>query len=182
MNDLDEWAPEGALNAVGQPEKILRYQESAYVGMREWVCYTPSRVAPQELMYSCPSRDWDKSFFIANFKKGCITMSAEKIIPYKIYLTENEMPSQWYNVRADMKIKPAPLLNPETLKPMTYEDLRPVFCDELIKQELDENTAYIDIPQEILLFQQILFRKVYIYFISLSYGLADNGTGTQRYP
>lgn len=68
-------------------------------------------------------------------------MNEEKKIPYKIYLTENEMPTQWYNLRADMKIKPAPLLNPETLKPMTYEDLRPVFCDELIKQELDENTA-----------------------------------------
>ncbi len=59
------------------------------------------------------------------------------------------MPKQWYNVRADMKNKPAPLLNPATLKPMEYEDLRPVFCDELIKQELDDVTAYIDIPQEI---------------------------------
>lgn len=82
-------------------------------------------------------------------------MNEEKKIPYKIYLTENEMPTQWYNLRADMKIKPAPLLNPETLKPMTYEDLRPVFCDELIKQELDENTAYIDIPQEILDFYKM---------------------------
>lgn len=70
-------------------------------------------------------------------------------IPYKIYLEESEMAKQWYNVRADMKNKPAPLLNPETLKPMTYEDLRPVFCDELIRQELDEDTAYIDIPKEI---------------------------------
>ena len=82
-------------------------------------------------------------------------MSEEKKIPYKIYLEENEMPKQWYNVRADMKNKPAPLLNPETLKPMSYEDLRPVFCDELIKQELDENTAYIDIPQEILDFYKM---------------------------
>ncbi|MDO4295428.1 MAG: TrpB-like pyridoxal phosphate-dependent enzyme [bacterium] len=70
-------------------------------------------------------------------------------IPYKIYLEEEEMPKQWYNVRADMKNKPAPLLNPATLKPMSYEDLRPVFCDELIKQELDDDTPYIDIPQEI---------------------------------
>ena len=76
-------------------------------------------------------------------------MSEEKKIPYKIYLEESEMPKQWYNVRADMKNKPAPLLNPATLKPMEYEDLRPVFCDELIKQELDDVTAYIDIPQEI---------------------------------
>ena len=74
---------------------------------------------------------------------------SEKIIPYKIYLSEDEIPKQWYNVRADMKNKPAPLLNPATLEPMSYEDLRPVFCDELIRQELDDTTAYIDIPQEI---------------------------------
>ncbi len=74
---------------------------------------------------------------------------SEKTIPYKIYLEESEMPKQWYNVRADMKNKPAPLLNPATLQPMTYEELRPVFCDELIKQELDDTTPYIDIPQEI---------------------------------
>lgn len=73
----------------------------------------------------------------------------ENKIPYKIYLEENEMPTQWYNVRADMKNKPAPLLNPGTLEPMSFEDLRPVFCDDLIKQELDDNTAYFDIPQEI---------------------------------
>ena len=76
-------------------------------------------------------------------------MSEEKKIPYKIYLEEDEIPRQWYNVRADMKNKPAPLLNPATHKPMTFEDLQPVFCDELIKQELDDTTAYIDIPQEI---------------------------------
>ena len=74
---------------------------------------------------------------------------SEKTIPYKIYLEESEMPKQWYNVRADMVNKPAPLLNPATLQPMSYEDLRPVFCDELIRQELDNDTAYIDIPEEI---------------------------------
>ncbi len=74
---------------------------------------------------------------------------SEKKIPYKIYLEESEMPKQWYNVRADMKNKPAPLLNPETLKPMAYEELREVFCDELVKQELNDTDAYIDIPQEI---------------------------------
>ncbi|MCI9315339.1 MAG: TrpB-like pyridoxal phosphate-dependent enzyme [Lachnospiraceae bacterium] len=74
---------------------------------------------------------------------------SDKTIPYKIYLEESEMPKQWYNVRADMKNKPAPLLNPETLKPMTFEELRGVFCDELVKQELNDTDAYIDIPQEI---------------------------------
>ena len=72
-----------------------------------------------------------------------------KDIPYKIYLEESEIPKQWYNVRADMKNKPAPLLNPATLKPMTAEELSQVFCEELVKQELDNDNAYIDIPQEI---------------------------------
>lgn len=75
-------------------------------------------------------------------------MSQNKI-PYKIYLSESEMPRQWYNVRADMKNKPAPLLNPGTLKPMTAEELGGVFCEELVKQEMDDTTAYFDIPQEI---------------------------------
>lgn len=73
----------------------------------------------------------------------------KRTIPYKIYLEEDEMPKQWYNVRADMKNKPAPLLNPATQKPMSFEDLQPVFCDELIRQELDNTTAFIDIPEEI---------------------------------
>jgi len=73
----------------------------------------------------------------------------KKTIPYKIYLEENEMPKQWYNVRAHMKNKPAPLLNPATQKPMSFEELQPVFCDELIRQELNDTTAYIDIPEEI---------------------------------
>ena len=73
----------------------------------------------------------------------------EKEIPYKIYLEESEMPKQWYNVRADMKNKPAPLLNPADMKPITAEALSEVFCDELVKQELDETNAYIDIPEEI---------------------------------
>lgn len=73
----------------------------------------------------------------------------EKNIPYKIYLEENEIPKQWYNVRSDMKIKPAPLLNPGTLEPLKAEELAPIFCEELIKQELDNDTAYIDIPEEI---------------------------------
>lgn len=72
-----------------------------------------------------------------------------KEIPYKICLEENEMPKAWYNLRADMKNKPAPLLNPETKKPMTPEELGVVFCDELVRQELDDTTPYIEIPQEI---------------------------------
>ena len=75
-------------------------------------------------------------------------MTFEKI-PYKIYLTEDEMPKNWYNVRADMKTKPAPLLNPATGASMGFDDLRPVFCDELIRQELDNDTREIPIPQEI---------------------------------
>jgi tryptophan synthase beta chain len=76
-------------------------------------------------------------------------MSEAKKIPYKMYLEENEMPKQWYNVRADMINKPAPLLNPGTGKPMKPEELSAVFCDELIKQELDNENRYIDIPEEI---------------------------------
>ena len=74
---------------------------------------------------------------------------SEQKIPYKIYLSEEEMPKYWYNVRADMKNKPAPLLDPATKQPMTFDELRHVFCDELVNQELDETTAYIEIPQEI---------------------------------
>ena len=76
-------------------------------------------------------------------------MAARKEIPYKIYLEENEMPQAWNNVRADMKNKPAPLLNPGTLQPMTAQELEGVFCADLVQQELDDTTAYIPIPQEI---------------------------------
>ena len=74
---------------------------------------------------------------------------SEKAIPYKIYLEENEMPRQWYNVRADMKNKPAPLLNPGTLEPMTAQELEAAFCKELVQQELDDVHPYIDIPEDI---------------------------------
>ena len=82
-------------------------------------------------------------------------MSTEKTIPYKIYLEESEMPKQWYNVRADMKNKPSPLVNPGTGKPMSEDELSQVFCRELAKQELDDTTPYIDIPQEILDFYKM---------------------------
>ena len=76
-------------------------------------------------------------------------MKTETNIPYKYYLEESELPTAWYNVRADMKNKPAPLLNPGTLQPMTAKELDGVFCDELVQQELDDTTAYIPIPDEI---------------------------------
>lgn len=76
-------------------------------------------------------------------------------IPYKIYLNESEMPKAWYNLRADMKQKPAPLLNPDTHQPMKAEELAGVFCEELIAQELDNDTAYFEIPEEIRAFYKM---------------------------
>ena len=70
-------------------------------------------------------------------------------IPYKIYLAENEVPTKWYNVRADMKKKPAPLLNPGTGQPLTIEEMNPIFCEELNKMELDNDTRWFDIPDEV---------------------------------
>ena len=84
--------------------------------------------------------------------KGVAKMTEKmknKEIPYKIYLSEDELPAQYYNVRADMKTKPAPLLNPETLRPLKAEELEPIFCRELVRQELDNDTKFIDIPQKI---------------------------------
>lgn len=76
-------------------------------------------------------------------------------IPYKIYLSEEEMPRSWYNVRADMKNKPAPLLNPQTFNPITEEELEQVFCKDLVQQELNETDRHIPIPQEILDFYKM---------------------------
>ena len=95
---------------------------------------------------------------LAQYSKSAVkerSFKMEKNIPYKTYLNEDEMPKQWYNVRADMKNKPAPLLNPATHKPMTAEELSAVFCKELVAQELDNENAYIDIPQEILDFYKM---------------------------
>ncbi len=80
---------------------------------------------------------------------------AQREIPYKIYLEESEMPRDWYNVRADMTKKPAPLLDPATCKPITAEALGKVFCEELVKQELDDTNRYIPIPEEILNFYKM---------------------------
>ncbi len=76
-------------------------------------------------------------------------------IPYKTYLAENELPRAWYNVRADMQKKPAPLLNPATHQPCTAEELERVFCRECVKQELDTTTPYIPIPQPVLDFYKM---------------------------
>ena len=78
-----------------------------------------------------------------------------KKIPYKIYLHEEEMPKFWYNLRADMKTKPAPLLNPATHQPVTFDELKAVFCDELVRQELNDTDREIPIPQEILDFYRM---------------------------
>ena len=80
---------------------------------------------------------------------------SENKIPYKTYLDENEIPQAWYNLRADMKVKPAPLLNPGTGKPLSAEELTPIFCEELVKQELDNDTAFFPIPQDILNFYKM---------------------------
>ena len=99
-------------------------------------------------------KTWNRLRLYQHFQKGKRIMS-EKKIPYKIYLREDELPKKWYNVRADMKNKPAPILNPQTLEPITFDELRPVFCDELVKQELDDTTPYFDIPDEIVEFYKM---------------------------
>ena len=96
----------------------------------------------------------------------------KETIPYKIYLAENEIPTQWYNVRADMKNKPSPLLAPDTGNPLSIEDLKPIFCEELCRQELDNDTAYFDIPKEILDFYR-MYRPsplVRAYFLEKALG------------
>ena len=72
-----------------------------------------------------------------------------KKAPYRLYLSEEEIPKQWYNLRADMKELPDPMINPATMKPAVEEDLYPVFCKELAHQEMDNETRYVDIPDEV---------------------------------
>ena len=76
-------------------------------------------------------------------------------IPHRLYLTEDQMPRQWYNLRADMKAQPDPMLNPGTLQPMAEEELYPIFCKELAHQEMDGVTRYVDIPEPILDFYKM---------------------------
>ena len=116
------------------------------------------------------------SLFLPNFAAKCkLSNQNNKMkteVPYKIYLDESEIPTQWYNVRADMKNKPAPLLNPATLQPLTMDDLRPIFCEELNKQELDNDTPYFDIPEEIQKFYR-MYRPsplVRAYFLEKALG------------
>ena len=71
-------------------------------------------------------------------------------IPHRLYLTEDQIPKQWYNLRADMKEQPDPIINPGTMKPAQVEDLYPVFCEKLAQQEMDAETRYVDIPEEVL--------------------------------
>ena len=111
------------------------------------------------ILHPVPAKQRDRFFIAATYlfriqshmkkEKQEVMKMAEQKIPYKIYLSEEELPKFWYNVRSDMKNKPAPLLNPGTLEPMTAEELGVVFCDELVKQELDDQTAYFEIPKEI---------------------------------
>ena len=72
-----------------------------------------------------------------------------KHAPHRLYLTEDQIPKAWYNLRADMKEKPEPMLNPATGKPVSEEDLYPVFCKELAHQEMDNDTQFIEIPAEV---------------------------------
>lgn len=76
-------------------------------------------------------------------------------VPYRVYLSEKEIPRQWYNLRADMKENHDPYINPGTMKPAKTEDLYPVFCEELAKQEMDSKTRYVDIPDEVMEFYKI---------------------------
>ena len=97
---------------------------------------------------------------------------SESDIPYKTYLTENELPTAWYNMRADMKVKPAPLLNPATLKPVTAAELEHVFCRELVRQELDDTTQFVPIPDEVQKFYR-MFRPsplIRAYFLERALG------------
>ena len=173
--DGDEWTPEGELNRirhagrpVGETEKQLRDEISRMsVRTRGRNYVKPGGTAGNRT----PVPAWKRGtgVFLILFPDSRSEMNRRRMkmtanrneIPYKIYLTEDEMPKQYYNVRADMKEKPAPLLNPATHQPMTAEELEHVFCRELVEQELDNDTAYFDIPQEIRDFYKIILRIVH---------------------
>ena len=120
--------------------------------------YTPVPAVGREFFVFMPSLTGAKRALkpdMQSVNKERSTAMKNKEIPYKIYLEEGEMPKAWYNLRADMKNKPAPLLNPGTLEPMTAAELSHVFCEELVKQELDDTTPYFDIPEEIKSFYKM---------------------------
>ena len=160
---MGEWPAKGDLNkAISREDVWSALEDWPCDGMVKWAEFLSNWVVPQEHIDAfVPVRAIfrAKAFFFpedgksinptSTQKERTLNLMNEQTIPYKIYLEEDEMPKYWYNLRADMKNKPAPLLNPATLKPMTFEDLQPVFCDELIEQELDDTTPYIEIPKEI---------------------------------
>jgi len=120
--------------------------------------YASIWVVPQEAIRSCPIRG--KGFFILQIKnekfKEVITMAKKNNVPYRINLPEDRIPRQWYNLRADMKELPPPMLNPGTWQPITkVEELAPIFCEELCKQELNSTDRYIDIPEAIIEFYKM---------------------------
>ncbi len=123
-----------------------RYPRAAYDRMQrvDAGCVKPGGTAG---IVSCPSNILGQDFFVPKQERKPIMAKNE--IPYKIYLEESEMPKVWYNLRADMKNKPAPLLDPVTHRTLSAQDLSGVFCEELIKQELDDTTAYFEIPEKI---------------------------------
>ena len=116
-------------------------------GISGCICTKPGGTAEAILAF-VPVKTETGAFFISKTKNERSFIMTKKI-PHRLYLTEDQMPKQWYNLRADMSIKPDPLLNPATLQPVNVEELFPVFCEELAKQELDNTTRYIDIPEEI---------------------------------
>jgi tryptophan synthase beta chain len=89
---------------------------------------------------------WTKAFLYQKNKKGLITMAD---IPYKIYLSEDEIPRRWVNMKAVMHEKPEPIRNPSTFQPITREELEQLFCKELVEQELNESDLYTEIPEEV---------------------------------
>lgn len=160
---MGEWPAKGDLNkAISREDVWSALEDRPCDGMVKWAEFLSNWVVPQEHIDAfVPVRAIfrAKAFFFpedgksinptSTQKERTLNLMNEQTIPYKIYLEEDEMPKYWYNLRADMKNKPAPLLNPATLKPMAFEDLQPVFCGELIEQELDDTTPYIEIPKEI---------------------------------
>ncbi len=149
-----EWPSEGEEKRLSEYPRRSRHSVKNCQRMSVRVEWVMNHQAGwhRRIISPVPASSLGQVFSVPQRKE--IKMSTEKI-PYKIYLTEDEMPKAWYNVRADMKNKPAPLLNPGTHQPMTAEELSGVFCDELVKQELDNDNAFIEIPEEIRSFYKM---------------------------
>ena len=115
--------------------------------------YTSIRVAPQRLKLQSfvpEKQSWGRRAFLYPFplqhRKGVYQHEQD---PHRLYLTEDQMPQKWFNLRSAMAEQPDPLLHPGTLRPLGVDDLSPIFCEELARQELDGATAYVDIPEPI---------------------------------